>query len=363
MKLKRLKINFDWSLVFIPLILAICSVATIYSITSISGKTSLVVGQITYFAIAIAVYTLALLFDYRRLKNYSWYFYLIGVGSLIALTFFGQTVLGAKRWIDLGFTQVQPSEVMKLFALIFSAYFLSRIKDRKWTQIAFYIILITIPIVLVLRQPDLGTALTISVIVIASLIAAGIPKKFFLIAALILIALTPLAWTRLQPYQKQRVTSFVDPSSDPQKSGYNVNQSKIAVGSGGLYGKGFSGATQSQLQFLPIAQIDFIFSGWAEATGFVGSIVLVCLYAILIWRMFAISNLARDNFGRIFALGAGSMILFQSFVNIGMNIGIMPVTGIPLPFVSYGGTSVIVNAALFGIIQSIYLRREALRFD
>ena len=155
----------------------------------------------------------------------------------------------------------------------------------------------------------------------------------------------------------------MDPGLDPLGSGYNVNQSRIAVGSGGLFGKGFSGATQSQLQFLPVAHIDFVFAGWAEATGFVGSLILVILYAGLIWRIFLIGQMSKDTVGYIFCVGAGSILAFQSFVNIGMNIGLMPVTGIPLPFVSSGGTSFLTTSAMLGIIQSIYLRRKALKFD
>ena len=184
-----------------------------------------------------------------------------------------------------------------------------------------------------------------------------------MVAAIILILFAPLGWKFLKPYQKTRITSFVNPASDPLGSGYNVNQSRIAVGSGGLYGKGFGEATQSQLQFLPIAQIDFIFAGWAEATGFVGSIVLIAVYGVLIWRIFAISNLALDESGRVICVGVGTVFLFQSFVNIGMNIGLMPVTGIPLPLVSYGGTSFITSAALLGLVQSAYIRRKSLKFE
>jgi len=212
-------------------------------------------------------------------------------------------------------------------------------------------------------EPDLGTALTITVLTIAILIGARVPKIVFVVAAAIALVSIPIAWTSLKDYQKARVYSFISPSSDPLKSGYNVNQSKIAVGSGGLWGRGFGGATQSQLQFLPISHIDFIFASWAEATGFIGSAALILVYAILIWRIFYVASVSRDVMGSIFCTAIGAVFLFQSFVNVGMNIGLAPVTGIPLPYFSYGGTSIVISSALLGIVQSVYLRRKSLKFD
>jgi rod shape determining protein RodA len=252
---------------------------------------------------------------------------------------------------------------MKIFILIFiSSYFIesNEVSARKILSFLFFL---AIPIFLILREPDLGTTLSILFVALVVLIALRAPKKFLLGGVILIFVASPIVWAKLKPYQKERIVSFANPSSNPLTSGYNVNQAKIAVGSGGLLGKGFSGSTQSQLQFLPIAHIDFIFSGWAEATGFVGSSMLVIAFAVLIWRIFTVANLARENFGFVFGVGAAALIFFQALVNIGMNIGIMPVTGIPLPFVSYGGTSFLIDSAILGIVQSIYLRRKALRFD
>jgi len=364
-KIPRIKINqnFDWSLIIIPVILSVCSLATLYSISSVSGNLSLVTSQAIFFVIGIIVYIVFAMFDYRETKNYVWYLYAIGLLMLIIVDFFGIRVFGSSRWIDLGFFQIQPSELMKIFLLIFAASYFSAKDNLKPLRILFFAVVSIVPIYLVLREPDLGTALTITVMLVTVLLVVGIPKKYLIIGAAAIILASPLVWTSLKPYQKERVVSFANPSLDPLGSGYNVSQSKIAVGSGGLMGKGFGNATQSQLRFLPIAQIDFIFSGWAEATGFVGSIVLVLAFGILITRIFIVSSLSRDKFGMIFAAGVGAIILFQVFVNIGMNIGIMPVTGIPLPFVSAGGTSFITNAVLLGMTQSIYLRRRGLKFE
>ena len=363
MKFPKLKLDIDWVLVVAPILLSVAGIATLFSITSFSGRTDLATSQVGYFIAGMIVYFPLAFYDYKGLRSYSWYLYLVGIVFLVLVAFFGMQIFGSKRWIDLKIFQFQPSETMKFIFLIFSTRFIAGRTSLSPQRILVYIFLAAVPIVLILLEPDLGTALTAFIMVVALLMAVRISKKYFLVAAIILILFAPLGWKFLKPYQKTRITSFVNPASDPLGSGYNVNQSRIAVGSGGLYGKGFGEATQSQLQFLPIAQIDFIFAGWAEATGFVGSIVLIAVYGVLIWRIFAISNLALDESGRVICVGVGTVFFFQSFVNIGMNIGLMPVTGIPLPLVSYGGTSFITSAALLGLVQSAYIRRKSLKFE
>lgn len=363
MKFPKFKIAIDWVLVIVPILLAIASVATLYSITSISGKSSLATDQIIYFAVAIAVYIGFMAFDYRSLKNYGWYLYVIGIILLVAVFFLGQTILGSRRWIDLGFTQFQPSELMKFALLIFGATLVTSDKRPTFWRFVIFLILIIIPVVLIAIEPDLGTTLSVLALLVGVIVVSKVPKKFFLPIIILIIIALPIGWMNLKPYQKQRIETFANPSSDPLGAGYNVTQSKIAVGSGGLFGKGFGQTTQSQLQFLPVSYIDFIFSGWAEATGFVGSVAMVAAYTVLTWRIFVIAGQSRDDFGLAIASGIGAVILFQALINIGMNIGLLPVTGIPLPLVSYGGTSVLINCAFLGIVQSIYLRRRALKFD
>ena len=357
------KFSFDWGLVIIPVLLAASSLATLYSITSISGRTDLVVDQAVYFVISFLLYFLFSAMDYRILKPLGWYAYALGLLLLVIVEFFGLSVFGSSRWIDLGFFQLQPSELMKFLFIIFaSSYFADRQKFNLRSVIVF-ILLAIIPAVLILREPDLGTTLVVIASIITILISIKPPAKFYYFAIGIALVATPLAWHYLKPYQKQRITSFANPESDPQGSGYNVIQSKIAVGSGGLYGKGFSGATQSQLSFLPVSHIDFIFSGWAEATGFIGSITLVFLYCYLLFRIFTVSMLSRDRFGQLYCLALGGLLSFQVLVNIGMNIGLAPVTGIPLPLMSYGGTSLAVVSMMIGVSQSVFLRRKGLTFE
>jgi len=362
-KLPKLQIDFDWSLVVIPLVLITAGIATLYSITTVTGRTTLAHDQIIYAVLAIALYVFFAALDYRALRSYSWYLYIVGLILLIAVNFFGQEIFGSRRWIELGFAQFQPSEVMKLVILVLGANFFAQNEDVPVRKTIFFLLLAAIPLVLILRQPDLGTALAISAMLVGILTVAKIPRKVVLILVALLVAAAPLAWFNLKSYQKERVVSFLEPAKDPRGSGYNVSQAKIAVGSGGIYGKGFGGTTQSQLQFLPVAHIDFIFSGWAEATGFIGSSLLVAAFAVLVARIYQIANSARDRFGYIFSTGAATLIFFQVLVNIGMNIGLMPVTGIPLPFVSYGGTSLLTSAMILGVVQSIYLRRKSLKFD
>lgn len=363
MKIRKIKLNFDWTIVVIPILLSIAGLSAVYSITSIAGKSDQFFSQILFIVLSIFIYIFFSILDYNELKHYKWYIYAVVVTLIFAVDFLGQEILGSRRWINIGFTQIQPSEMMKFAFLILSAGLISQNERLSIKKTLFILFFAIVPIFLVLKQPDLGTALTLSSIVIAVLVAGRAPRSFYFVAIGLLILISPIVFQQLKPYQKQRVATFLNPASDPLGSGYNVTQSKIAVGSGGLYGRGFGEATQSQLQFLPVAQIDFIFSGWAEMTGFVGSILMVLAYTILIWRIFSISGVSKDTFGEVFCIGAATMIFFQSFVNIGMNIGVMPVTGIPLPFVSYGGTSIATTAAILGVVQGIYLRRKTLKFE
>ncbi|MCX6809291.1 MAG: FtsW/RodA/SpoVE family cell cycle protein [Candidatus Berkelbacteria bacterium] len=274
MKLPRINKELDWTLVVVPILLAIAGVATLYSITSVSGKTYLASSQIIYIGVGAVIYFLLMLFDYREFRSFYSYLFIFGVILLFVVDFVGLSIFGSRRWIDLGFFQFQPSELMKLIFLFFAGSFFA--KDIKPTllNVLYFLVLTAIPVLLIMKEPDLGTALTILFGVLIIFFAVKVPMKI-IIGGLILIALiSPFVWMKLKPYQKSRVTAFIEPNLDTLGSGYNVSQAKIAVGSGGLFGKGFGGATQSQLQFLPVAHIDFIFSGWAEATGFVGSVIL-----------------------------------------------------------------------------------------
>lgn len=364
MKLKlKIPKTFDWFIFVIPIILAVAGLAVIYSLTYYNNKISIFDSQVIYFAISFLAMMIFTFFDYRHLKGIGWLLYLVGIILLILVLLFGKSTLGATRWIDLKFFNLQPSEFFKLFIIIVLAKYLGeRIGRMGFKQIIFAILIGLVPSILILRQPDLGSFAIVAVIIAVMLLFSKLTKKQVLIIALITILALPLIWLNLQDYQKERIYTFINPSSDQFGSGYNVMQSTIAIGSGEIFGKGLGHGPQSQLNFLPVAHTDFIFSGLAEASGFVGSSFLIILFIILIFRMVNIAYISKDNFGMFLAIGTSTMILSQTFVNIGMNMGIMPVTGIPLPFVSAGGSSLFVSMASMGILQSIYLRHKKITF-
>ncbi|MCL5795047.1 MAG: rod shape-determining protein RodA [Patescibacteria group bacterium] len=363
------KINFglpkpiDWLLYLIPIILTIAGIVIIYSLTYYNNKIGLFYSQIIYAAIGIILMSIFTFIDYRNFQGVAWYLYFAGLILLILVLFFGKTVLGASRWLDLKIFQLQPAEFFKLCLIIMLAKFFSdRIDKINFKNILFGIILLIIPGILVLRQPDLGTLMVLCFITLMIILSAKISRIQLLTLGVIILIVLPGTWFLLKDYQRQRLSTFLNPNADPYGSGYNVLQSTITVGSGGLLGRGLGHGPQSQLNFLPIVYTDFIFAGLAEASGFVGSVILIVLFMFLIARILSIARISKDYFGTLIAIGIAAMLIFQVFVNIGMNIGILPVTGIPLPFVSSGGTSLIVNFICVGILQSIYLRHKKITF-
>lgn len=358
----KLPFSFDWSLFVAPLLLAIFGVVIIFSITY-GSKSNIAFDQILYIAVGLVIAVVMSFFDYRTLKGLYLILYFIGIGLLILVLFLGTRTFGATRWINLYIFQLQPSEVFKLIAIIFLAKLLSDWQQNlDFKKVLLILVAIAAPLLLILIQPDLGTTSVIFIITIVLLFNSSIRKVFLVIGLAVMIALTPLAWHFLKPYQKDRIEAFINPAADPHGAGYNVNQSKIAIGSGGLWGTGLGKGSQSQLNFLPVAHTDFIFAGTAEATGFIGSLFLFCLLAFLMIRVVNVAKVAKDDFGMFLSIGIGAMFLFQMLVNIGMNIGIMPVTGIPLPFVSYGGSAMLLNMVSIGILQSIYMRHRKINF-
>lgn len=355
--------TIDWTLYLIPIILVSAGLAVLYSLTYYNGKLSLFYSQLRFFGIGLALMLFFTFWDYRNLKGLSWYLYLIGIGLLLVLMFFGKNMLGATRWLDLGFFQLQPSEIMKGFLIIVIARVVSDYYGEiKFRTILFIGILSLIPIYLVMRQPDLGTVSVLAFITLVMVLYSKLKRiQLFAIIGIILVAI-PIVWFTLKDYQKQRIETFLNPSSDIYGSGYNVMQSRITIGSGGLLGRGLGHGPQSQLNFLPVAHTDFIFAGVAEASGLVGSMVLILTLIILIMRVINVARISKDNFGMMIAIGFAALIMFQMIINIGMNLGIAPVTGIPLPFVSHGGTSLVLGFMLIGIMQSIYIRHKKITF-
>lgn len=359
----RLAPIVDWVGAVVPIILSIFGILVLYSFRANSPR--LFIDQSIYTIIGIIIMILLTIFDYRNVRPITFYLFVLVTGLLIVVQVVGSTVFGAKRWLDLGIFQLQPSELAKIVTILIMAICVPRIAQHK--QVAKYLILALATsffmIMLILIQPDLGTASVLVVICIGLLAYAQLSKRIVLALCVVTILAIPIGYRNLRPYQQQRLMTFLNPSKDPAGSGYNVTQSMIAVGSGGIWGRGLGQGSQSQLQFLPVAHTDFIFAGLSEAFGFIGSSILLLLLLALIWRALTVSAIAQDSFGQMIGLGAAIMWFYQSMTNIAMNIGLLPVTGVPLPFVSYGGTAIIINYLLVGLLQSIYLRHKKIRFS
>lgn len=356
----------DWLVIAIPLLLTAFGIITIYTITFTNFQSALAIDQLVFAGVGIAAMLLLMFSDYRLLTSLAVPLFLLLLLLLLPLLPWWATkipfvlqVFGAHRWLDFGVIQFQPAEIFKLVASIFAARLLMTKVDRLNTaSVISYAAIAVASFVLVLLQPDLGTASVILVIFLATLLAARLPRRYIwgLVAA-VLIAV-PLLWSNLQPYQQKRVETFLNPGSDPQGEGYNSIQALIAVGSGGLVGRGFGQGSQTVLNFLPVPHADFIFAGFAEATGFVGSFILVALYLLLVVRIINIAREATDPFAKLLVIAIAAKLAFQSFVHMGMNLGLLPVTGIPLPFMSYGGTALVIDLASIGILQSIHIRHK-----
>jgi rod shape determining protein RodA len=282
------------------------------------------------------------------------------IALLVLVHLFGTEVLGARRWIDFGVFQLQPSEVAKIIFIIILAKYFSGLSGRpSLREVARSGVYLLLPLSLVVTQPDLGTALVFIAIWGVFLLAARVRPLHLAGLLTVSVLITPLIWRSLKPYQQSRLLTFLDPARDPLGAGYNVTQAQIAVGSGGLWGRGLGHGTQSQLNFLPVQHTDFIFAALVEELGFVGAIGLFILYALLFSRSLRAVSRSRDLFGMYLAVGITAMLLFHIFVNVGMNLGIMPVTGIPLPLVSYGGTAVIMTFVSLGLLQSVISRARS----
>ena len=292
--------------------------------------------------------------------------YILIILSLIAVWFFGRSIRGSTRWIDLGFFRLQPAEFAKLISVIIMAKFLDQSgeKIKNFRYVLLSAIYVGIPAFLILIEPDLGSSLVIVFTWAAMLFFSRMNKKHFAVLLIAGIVLSTFSWFFvLHDYQKSRVYSFVDPSKDPQGRGYNVLQSIIAVGSGSLTGRGVGRGLQSQLKFLPERQTDFIFASTAEELGLLGSLFILGMFTLMFSRMVKAAASARDNFGMYLTLGIFFMLLFQVVVNVGMNIGLLPVTGIPLPLLSFGGSSLLTTMLALGLVQSVIARQKAVRFQ
>jgi len=356
---------FDLQLAAYATLLAILGLVMAYTNSveqgqsALSGGTTFVRG-LMWTGIALIAFVVTTAFDYKWLKTLAWPLYLLQIGLLIGTLAIGHGVGGAARWISIGPFDFQFSELAKILMIVVLANYLGSRQGRlgSLTSILGACILVVPPWILVMLQPDLGTSLVMLAILAGMLFMSGASLRWLGGMAGLVLASLPLVWNYvLRDYQKQRLIAFLDPASDTQGAGYQLYQSQIAVGSGGWLGKGLTNGTQNQLKFLPVQESDFVAAIYLEELGFIGALVLLVLFTALLWRLLVSGWRSKDPFGMMFATGLASMMLFQLIVNLGMVIGIMPITGIPLPFVSHGGASLISLAVGLGIVQSINIRQ------
>ena len=352
--------KLDWVITVSVILLLSISLLMLYSMAP-DKSASMVNFKKQLFSAALGVFLMVVVsfYDYRMLVRYSSKFYFAIVVLLSAVIFFGTTVRGHTGWLGIGSYRFQPVEIAKIILIIFLAGFFSQKKNQLGivVRIIASTVLIFIPLFLILRQPDFGSSIIIIGIWGIMLSVSGVNKKNLAALAILGVITCGTTWFFLKSYQKDRIMNFIEPDRDPQGSGYNAIQAMVAVGSGSVFGKGLGHGSQSQLNFLPEKHTDFIFAVISEELGFLGASFLLVVLTVLLYRIKETAKKARDNFGYLLAVGVLAMIFLQTFVNIGMNIGIVPITGVPLPLVSYGGSSLVVVLVSLGIVQGVYARR------
>jgi len=377
---KRLLKNLDWSLIVIYVLLSIIGLFAVAATTGTDGVyfTSSVKRQLMWILLSYVVVAIVLFIDYRIFSQTGYILLLISALLLIAVLLFGPVINGSRRWLFLGPFSIQPSEFAKIFFALGFAKFLvnKRNSVNNITTLISAIVLAAVPIVLIYLQPDLGTSLVLVFMLIVLLFAADIAWKYIITALIATIGATPVIWMMLKDYQKNRILTFFNPELDPLGAAYNVIQSRIAIGSGNwnflsdsstfnfnLSGKGiFASDSMTSLKFIPEQYTDFIFSAVGEGFGFLGAGLVIVLIVFLIYRSIKIALKAKDLYGAYVVIGLASMFLFHSWVNIGMTMGLMPVTGLPLPFISLGGSSFLANSIALAIILNIGMRHKKIQF-
>ncbi len=358
---RRLVYNVDWVLLGATLFLSLLGVAMVYSATYAGQKPELYLKQLALVAVGLAGMTLAAALDYRRLADRAVLLYVLSVVALLYVLRFAPVIAGTRRWIvSFGF-QLQPSELVKLAAAVFVAKLFSEFRQESLglRDVALPGAAVGLLALLIAREPDLGAAACLVPLFLAVAFLAGLRMRAVLGLAAVLLLSAGLAWPFLKDYQKTRIYTFLDPSLDPRGAGYQKIQSQIAVGSGGLLGRGFREGSQAQLGYLPARHTDFIFSVLAEELGFVGVFVALSLYLLVLWRMLETARLARDRLGAFLVAGISATFAFQVVYNVGMVAGLVPVKGLPLPLMSYGGSSIVASLMGIGLVLSVRMRRFA----
>jgi len=353
--------DLDWTLLSIVLLICGVGVVQIWSATLGTGSHDSWWKQIFYIVGGLVLMWIIMAVDYHALMHHVPLMYIVSVVALLGTAFAGQAMFGSRRWIPLpGGIHLQVSEFVKLVIILLVARYLTELKTdeldvREMFKLAG---LVLIPAGLVLKQPDLGTALTYIGVLVVGAFLAGLNWKYVSAIAVVAVLVLPVTWTYiLKDYQKQRLVSFLDPEQDPQGAGYQLIQSQIAIGSGGPLGKGLTKGTQTRLRFLPVPYKDFIFSAFAEEQGFVGVVVMLSLYFVMIMRIVQNAQTASERSGMYICMGVAALLLSHILINVGMVAGLMPVTGIPLPFMSAGGSSIWSNFLALGLVSNVRLRR------
>ncbi len=356
--------DFDWVLLAATLLLIGLGIAVIYSATiNTPDLEDTASRQITHALIGLALMFVVAALDYRLLESFQKPIYFVMLAALALVFLVGEITHGSRRWI--GTKSFQPSELAKVLIVVVLAKYLADHADKvgRLHHVLLSLIYVIPPMLLIYLQPDLGTAVVIAVIWLAMIVAAGIPLWQLGLLSLVGALSTPIMWASLEDYMRLRIVTFLDPGRDPLGTGYNINQALIAIGSGGWLGQGFARGSQSQLHFLRVRHTDFVFSVLAEELGFVGAAILFGLLIVLLWRILRAASLSRDTFGYLLAWGVATVIFFQSIVSIGMNLGLVPTTGIPLPFICSGGSSLITFLIGLGLVQSVIMRHRKLDFQ
>ncbi|MFC1815992.1 rod shape-determining protein RodA [Thermodesulfobacteriota bacterium] len=361
---RRLVQYFDWGLLGLTLLIGAVGIITLYSVVTAGSPNPqkiLYLKQLVWFCVGLIVMIIFFLFDYKALERWAFAFYLICALLLASVLVFGKYVGGSKRWLVLGPVSVQPSELIKIAVIIILARYYSKLANTNGISIRelIYPLMLTgIPFVLIVGQPDLGTALMVVLIAGSMTLFVKIERRSLIWIIVCGAVTVPLVWSfLLKVYQKKRILTFLNPDRDPLGAGYHIIQSKIAIGSGMIFGKGFLKGTQNALEFLPEQHTDFIFSVLAEEWGFVGSLAILLMFLMLIVWGLNVAQGCRDPFGTILSVGVTTMIFWQVFINIGMVMGLMPVVGVPLPLISYGGSSMVTMMMCVGLLLNVSMRR------
>lgn len=376
---RRLLLHFDWALFAFTVFIPLCGLVVLYSagydedavvdlfgFISVPFASAACLKQAVYFALGLIVMVIGMSIPTHIFQRYAFVIYALGVVLLLAVDTVGVVVKGSQRWLDLGGFNLQPAECMKFGLLLAIARVIAKSPPREGQLYSYRDLLlpcaiIALPMVLIMKQPDLGTALSLAIVGCGQLLFVGIRPRTLLVSVLALAVLAVPSWHMLHDYQQRRVLVLLDPESDPQGSGYHITQSKIAVGSGEFLGKGYREGTQTQLEFLPEHTTDFVFSVLAEEWGFVGCFFLLSVFLGLLTVMLRIAHRSRDLFACMVAVGVTTQLFAHIFINIGMVIGLMPVVGIPLPLVSYGGSSMLSLMFGIGVVQGVSMRRMMFR--